>query len=306
LTPVGISINFAEYVVWAQDRQTPRAPIPLRQLIATPKLHPDKFALLPPLPACQPTERFSKRAEDYRRHRPSYPQDVVDLICKTANLKAGSSVADIGSGTGILSNLLLHAGLEVWAVEPNEAMRRAAEEELGALPRFHSVAATAESTHLPNASFAAITVAQAFHWFEPAAARREFQRLLRPGGWAFIIRNDRLADASSFARDYEDLLISLGESYRMVTHRDREGSAISRRAFFQEGETHEAYFDNPQTLDWPKLRGRFLSSSYVPAVGEPRHEASLAELEEIFHRHARKGCVILPQRTEVHFGKLGT
>ena len=194
----------------------------------------------------------------------------------------------------------------MWAVEPNEAMRQAAEEALGARPHFHSVAATAEATGLPGASFAAITVAQAFHWFEPVAVRCEFQRLLRPNGWAFIIRNDRLADASPFARAYEDLLISLGESYRMVTHRDRAGSALSRRAFFQEGETREAYFDNPQTLDWPGLRGRFLSSSYVPAAGESNHEDSLAKLEEIFHRHARDGQVILPQRTEVHFGKLGT
>ena len=74
-----------------------------------------------------PTKRFSDRVENYRRYRPSYPRAVIDLIKSTAALSDGSAVADIGSGTGILTRLLLEAGLEVTAVEPNEAMRLAAE-----------------------------------------------------------------------------------------------------------------------------------------------------------------------------------
>ena len=212
-------------------------------------------------------------------------------------------MADIGAGTGILTRLLLQAGCEVWAVEPNAAMRQAAEEDLAAFPLFHSVEAMAEATGLPDASFAAITVAQAFHWFDPTSARTEFRRLLGPRGRVFIIRNERASDASPFARDYEALLQSLGEDYRSVRHRDSSASAQRLNDFFPDN-FKTASFDNPQTLDWAGLRGRFLSSSYVPAAGEAGHEECLTTLEKIYQRHAVDGKVTLEQTTEVSFGTL--
>ena len=273
-----------------------------RHLIAAPEVQPEK-TLKSSLHALRPTERFSNRAEAYRKHRPGYPSAVVDLLRTPGGLHRGTSVGDIGSGTGILTRRLLEAGYDVWGVEPNDAMRQAAEEDLAGFSRFHSVNAAAESTGLPDATFSAITVAQAFHWFEPAAARREFQRLLLPGGLVFIIRNERFGDASPFARDYEALLQDLGESYRAVRHRDHEASIARLRHFFP-GETSTAQFDNPQILDWPGLRGRFLSSSYAPAAGEPGHDECLGRLEELYHRHAREGRITLEQKTEVTFGTL--
>ncbi len=138
-----------------------------------------------------PMERFSNRVENYRRFRPSYPDAVIDLIRETAGLREGSPAADLGSGTGILTRLLLDAGWEVFAVEPNAPMRAAAEEELGAEARFHSIDAPAEATGLPAGSVQAITCAQAFHWFDREAAQAEFARILKPEGWAFIIWNER-------------------------------------------------------------------------------------------------------------------
>ncbi len=251
----------------------------------------------------KPTERFSNRADDYRRHRPSYPLGVIALLRETCGLTEGSPLADIGSGTGILTKLLLEAGWEVTAVEPNGPMRLAAEEDLARFPRFHSVAVPAEQTGLPAASFAAITVAQAFHWFEKAAARSEFQRILRPGGSVFIIRNQRQVEASPFARDYEEMLKTLGEAHEYVVRRDQGEGIRSIEEFFGVA-LHAARFDNPQVLDWPGLRGRFLSASYAPAQGDPRHEDYLARLEQIFHRHENGGQVTFDQKTEVYYGTL--
>ena len=252
----------------------------------------------------KPTERFSNRADDYRRYRPSYPWAVIDLMRDTCGLIAGAAVADIGAGTGIFTKLLLEAGFDVTAVEPNEAMRRAAEEDLRHFPRFHSVAAAAEQTGLPGASFNAVTVAQAFHWFDHPAARREFQRLLRPDGWVFIIRNHREIDDSPFARDYEDLLKTLGEPYETAAHRDQDTRGRILKEFFPAGSMRIAHFDNPHVMDWPGLRGRFLSSSYIPAQGDPRHEDYLARLEQIFKKHAQNGQVTFAQKTEVYYGRL--
>ena len=252
----------------------------------------------------KPTERFSNRADDYRRYRPSYPAEVIALLRETGGLNDRSRLADIGSGTGILTKLLLEAGWDVTAVEPNGPMHQAAEEDLRQFPGFHSVPASAEWTGLRSASFDAITAAQAFHWFEPERTRREFQRLLRPGGGVFIIRNHREAEASPFARDYEALLQTLGEAYAAAAHRDQGGGALSIEDFFSGGSVRLVRFPNPSQLHWPELRGRFLSSSYVPAADDPRHDDYLDRLEQIFHRHAEHAQVTFDQTTEVYCGTL--
>jgi SAM-dependent methyltransferase len=252
----------------------------------------------------KPTERFSNRADDYRRYRPGYPVAVIDLMRDACGLKTGAAVADIGSGTGIFTKLLLEGGFDVTAVEPNDPMRLAAEEDLRHFPRFHSVAAAAEHTGLPEAPFVAITVAQAFHWFDHQAARQEFQRLLRPDGWVFIIWNNRQIDTSPFVRDYESLLKTLGEPYEAAAHRDQDAGTRSLEVLFPAGSFQLAEFDNPHIMDWPGLRGRFLSASYVPAKDDPRHEEYLRRLEQIFHRHSANGQVTSDQKTKVYYGKL--
>jgi SAM-dependent methyltransferase len=249
-----------------------------------------------------PTKRFSDRAENYRRYRPSYPAAVIDLIRDTAKLELDDDVADIGSGTGILTRLLLEAGWKVYGIEPNAPMREAAESDLAGFPRFHSLAATAEKTLLPDASMAAITSAQAFHWFDREAARIEFRRILRPDGWVFLIWNEHEMSAdSAFNHDYNALLDSLGENYVKIhakrTHQHME-------TFF----TRETYqmktFYNPQEMTWEVLRGRFLYSSYVPPDGDPRQSPLLAELERIFHRHEQNGQVVFRQIAHVYLGQL--
>ena len=128
---------------------------------------------------------------------------------REVGLHPGSVIADIGSGTGISTQLLLSAGCEVYAVEPNREMREAAERILQGQAGFHSVDGTAEATTLPNQSVDLIVAAQAFHWFAPLPTRAEFDRILKPDGHVVLMWNARHLDSTPFLRGYEALVHNL-------------------------------------------------------------------------------------------------
>src|ERR1700732_4152215 len=128
-------------------------------------------------------QRFSNRVADYVRYRPGYPAEVLTLLRTQCGLKSGHVIADIGSGTGFLSELFLKNGNRVYGIEPNEAMRQAGEEYLASYDGFASINGSAEATTLDDASIDFVSAGQAFHWFEPVVARHEFRRILKPEGW---------------------------------------------------------------------------------------------------------------------------
>ena len=249
-----------------------------------------------------PLSRFTGRVQHYARYRPGYPAQVLDLFRARCSFRAGSTVADIGSGTGILSRMLLEAGARLFAVEPNQEMRETAERELSGNLLFTSVPGTAEDTHLPAESVDLITAAQAFHWFNRDLARREFTRILRPGGSVVLLWNERLADTTPFLRGYEALLHRYGQDYAQVDHRNVTEETIA--AFFHPGMAEHTAFPNAQHFDFEGLRGRILSSSYMPNEGDARFPAMLADLKALFDLHASEGRVTFEYRTNVHFGKL--
>ncbi|MEZ5415287.1 MAG: class I SAM-dependent methyltransferase [Opitutaceae bacterium] len=248
------------------------------------------------------TQRFSDRVANYVRYRPGYPVELIDTLRQRTKLSATSTIADIGSGTGIFTALLLpHAG-SVQAVEPNEPMRAYAESTLGNDARFKSIGAPAEATPLPDGSVDLITVAQAFHWLDPVAARREFARILKPGGYVALIWNERLTDTTPFLRDYENLLKTAATDYNQVNHMNIDHAAIA--AFYAPAPFETFTFANRQQFDRAGLIGRALSSSYVPNAGQPGHDAFLAGLNGIFDRHAVNGSVAFDYETKLHLGRL--
>ena len=247
-------------------------------------------------------ERFSNRVADYVRYRPGYPRGVLELLRRECGLTPESTIADIGSGTGILTRLFLENGNFVHGIEPNAAMREAGEEFLAAYPRFRSVAATAEATTLPDAGVDLVTAAQAYHWFDPSAARLEFARILRPVGWVAVIWNERKKDLGPFAEQYEQLLWTYGTDYGRVSETYPESQRMSE-LFGADGSRHRT-FPNEQVMDFAALRGRLLSSSYAPAAGHPNHEPMLADLRKIFDSHAVSGRVRFEYVTHVYFGRL--
>lgn len=250
----------------------------------------------------RPTQRFSDRVENYVRFRPSYPPGVIETLREQAGLNPGARVADIGSGTGIFAALLLPHAARVLGVEPNAAMREAGDQALGGDPRFVSVAGTAEATSLPDASVDLVTAAQAFHWFDAPACRRELARILRPGGTVALVWNERLVEATPLLADYEALLRRHATDYAQVNHAHIDAAAVG--AFYAPQKFTVAEFPNEQSFDLDGLRGRLLSSSYAPNVGHPGHVPMLCELKELFSRHAEDGRVVLCYTTRLYLGRL--
>ena len=248
------------------------------------------------------TERFGRRVESYVRSRPSYPQALIELLEVECGLTPGWAVADIGSGTGILSRLFLESGCRVYGVEPNLEMRRAGEALLATHRFFTSLDGTAEDTGLPDAAVDLVAAGQAFHWFEAKAARREFSRLLRPQGWVVLVWNDRRKQGSPFLQAYEELLLAYGTDYQKVDHTRVGLKKI--QSFFGREPVGTAAFDNHQSFRFEGLKARLLSSSYTPGPNHPRHTDMLRALREIFEAFEVDDHVSIEYDTQVYYGPL--
>lgn len=247
------------------------------------------------------TTRFSNRVEDYIRYRPHYPPAVIDHLHEQIGLDSTYRVADIGSGTGISTELFLKNGNMVYAVEPNREMREAAEKLLSHYDNFRSVDGTAEQTHLKEKDIDLIVAGQAFHWFDIEKSREEALRILKPGGYAALLWNDRSTDADEFAREYEALLTTLTD-YNVVNHRNTDAPAFDH--FFGKGNYTVSHFGNYQDLDLEGLKGRLMSSSYAPVSPDPAHSSMMNELERMFNKYNRNGMIRLRYDTKLVLGRL--
>jgi SAM-dependent methyltransferase len=248
------------------------------------------------------TQRFSSRVENYIKYRPGYPNEVIETLRSECGLTADSIIADIGSGTGILTEMFLRNGDLVYGIEPNREMREAGERLLKGYPRFHSVAAQAEETRLPDHGVDFITAGQAFHWFDREKAREEFARILKPKGWIALIWNERVTTTTQFLVAYEQLLKDYSTDYEQVDHRRIDEDVI--RDFFGSDDFRLKRFKNVQVFDYEGLKGRLLSSSYAPEEGHPNYEPMLAELERIFQTYQDEGKVVFEYVTQMYYGQL--
>ncbi len=235
-------------------------------------------------------ERFSSRVENYVKYRPSYPIAIVDFMTAELNLRPTDTIADIGAGTGKLTELFLDNGNPVYAVEPNEAMLEAAQTLLGDRSHFYPIAAAAEATTLPSQSADFITAAQAFHWFDHDRAKIEFQRILKPGGSVLLIWNMWRQD-TPFLQAYQDIIDRYGVDYGKVKRQrvTEEDKGQTLRRFL--GDYRTRVFANVQQFDFDGVKGRLLSSSYSPLSDHPNHEPMLAALREAFAIYAANGRI---------------
>jgi SAM-dependent methyltransferase len=248
-------------------------------------------------------QRFSNRVADYVRYRPNYPPALLDLLAKECGLRRDHIVADIGSGTGLLSKLFLDHGNRVYGVEPNAEMRAGGEEFLRRYSNFTNVTGSAEATTLQDASVDFITAGQAFHWCDVAAAEKEFRRIRKPGGWVVVVWQDRRTEETAFAQGYEQLLECFGIDYKKV--KDAYPEAEKIRHFFETGTFQSRDLPNQQVFDWEGLCGRLRSSSYAPREGYANYKPMMAELRRIFDAFQQQGMVRMEYFARIYFGKLG-
>jgi SAM-dependent methyltransferase len=248
-----------------------------------------------------PTGRFTGLADVYGKYRPTYPVQAVDFILSRCGLAAGSLLVDVGCGTGISSRLFAARGLQVIGVEPNAEMRAAAEAEPvfpgnpGPIYRDGRAEATGFSPHSADA----VLAAQAFHWFEPEPALREFHRILRPGGWVILMWNER-DEIDPFTAAYSGVIRTTPDAAAVEMPRSRAGEPLLQSAWFENAE--RAVFGNAQTLDEDGLVGRALSASYAPR--QPAQAAEFASaLRAVFTRYQRQGKVMLQYQTSVYLGR---
>jgi SAM-dependent methyltransferase len=246
-------------------------------------------------------QRFSNRVADYVRYRPGYPAAFIDVLRDECGLRPDHVIADVGSGTGILAKLFLDNGNRVFGVEPNDEMRRAGEEYLSGFAKFSSVNGSAEKTTLSDACVGFVVAGQAFHWFEPVAARAEFRRILRPGGLVVVIWNERWLDGTPFLRGYEALLRRFGKDYAQVSESYPRLAQI--QGFFPHAIAHKS-FSNFQEFDFAALAGRVRSSSYMPQEGDASFAPMMSALRELFDTTQQSGRVRMDYTTQVYWGPL--
>lgn len=252
------------------------------------------------MPIWDSTRRFSSRVADYVCYRPGYPPQILQTLKTGCGLNSASVIADVGSGTGFLAGLFLEHGNRVYGIEPNQEMREEGERLLRHWPQFVSIAATAEATTLPEHSVDFVTAGQAAHWFNPGEARREFLRILRPGGWLMLVWNDRATETTPLLREYEQLLRSYCPEFAGV-----ERDASEAEKLFSPAPVCVSNFPSQQVFDFEGMKGRLRSSSYAPQEGHPNHAPMLSELHAIFDKYQRDGRVIFAYETRMYYGKIG-
>ena len=247
------------------------------------------------------TERFGARVDAYVRARPGYPDAAAAMLGEVYGLGPQARVADIGAGTGLSSLPFLRAGWQVTGVEPNAPMREASRIWSAQFAGHRSIDGSAEHTGLPAASIDLAIAGQAFHWFDPAAFRREVLRILKPEGALALLWNSRVHEASAFMQGYNELLLAHCPEYRAKWKGDDVGSkyADAMRVVFGTADYRLDAFANQQSLDREGLIARLDSDSYAPPPGTPAHHAMIDDARRLFDAHAEDGLVHLIYRTRV-------
>jgi SAM-dependent methyltransferase len=248
------------------------------------------------------TQRFSSRVDYYAKYRPHYPAAVLAPLRNECRLTPASWIADIGSGTGRLTELFLENGNLVFAVEPNREMREAGEHLLGHYPALRSVDGTAEATTLRDQSVDFVVTGQAFHWFDRSAAHAEFLRILKPDGLVMIFWNEREMTTTPFLIAYEQLLKEFAPEYSVVDHKKAYRDALAE--FYGVHAYETRVFTYLQSLNLQGVQGRLLSSSYTPEAGQANHGPMMRELLKIFQVHQIDGRVEFEYTTRMYYGRL--
>jgi ubiquinone/menaquinone biosynthesis C-methylase UbiE len=250
------------------------------------------------------TERFTGRAENYDRYRLRYPaNEILKLLDTWCGLQSNWSIADIGAGTGMLSEVFLTNGNPVTAIEPNQEMRAACEPLLKTWSQLQLLDGTAEATGLPDASVDMVAAGRAFHWFDVPRALAEFRRILKPHGWMVLVSLGRAKDESPQATDFEHLLMNHGIDFNYVRAGNRVHEGL-QEIFV--ADMHQVQIPGEQKLSWEAFLGQTMSLSVVPPPDHPRSAEFNRLLRDYFDAHAVDGVLTAPTTCWISAGRLST
>lgn len=243
-----------------------------------------------------------KNVENYVRCQPSYPRKLFDYLYSDAGFSRESVIADIGSGTGLFTRLLLERGSRVVAIEPDAPMREVAQRLLNdEFMRFVSLNAKAENTTLFNKSVNHIVCAHSFHRFNIDECKKEFNRILKPEGKVVLIWNN-LNYEDEITMEYQQLICKW---MAPGCNDDCNDSLLNQvPEFFKQGSYENISFLNPQVVDLNGFKGRFLSNDNIPSQGETAYNEMMEELLMLFERVNRYSKIQICYKTDVHIGQL--
>lgn len=248
-------------------------------------------------------ERFTGRVAEYEKYRLRYPKAVIEILTARCGLRREDLVADVGAGTGMLSELFLENGNAVVAIEPNDEMRAVCDQLASAWPGLTVKKAAAEATGLEDASVDFIAAGRAFHWFDVSKTGVEFRRILRPGGWVTIVSHSRVRDDSPISKSYEGLLREFGTDY--AENQERYESRARVDAFFAGGELFREESYGEQSLTLEELVGQTQSLSVTPEPGHAKYEGMQEALRSFFARWQEGGVVVMKTACKVTCGRFG-
>ena len=235
--------------------------------------------------------RFTGRVGDYERYRSRYPSQVIDILKNRCGLLPEHHVADVGAGTGMLSELFLQHGNSVVAIEPNDEMRAVCEQLASAWPGLLVKKGTAEETGLETASVDFVTAGRAFHWFDASRTKPEFRRILRPGSWVVLATNSRVRNDSTQSLAYEAVLREHGTDY--AANRKRYEIDATIEEFFRDGEVFKEEIAGEQRLTLEELVGFTQSLSVSPDPSHPKYDGMQAALREFFAKWKTEDDVVI-------------
>lgn len=244
--------------------------------------------------------KFNNMANNYSKYRPTYAQKTIDYLINEAHLNKSSQIADIGSGTGKFSKLLLDEGFQVFGIEPNNDMRKKAEKELQSRKKFISISGTSENTTLKDHSIDLITVAQAFHWFDITKFLTECSRILKESGYVAIIYNN-----GDYSTEIINAIANLSKYY-CPRYVGSSGGIEKNPTVFDD--FFDKYtiktFENNYQLNIEQFIGLNFSASYAPKINEPNYEPYLQSLIELFEKYNENGVLNMPNNTTCRLGKI--
>jgi SAM-dependent methyltransferase len=246
------------------------------------------------------TQRFTTKAGVYAAHRWDYAPQAIETLITMTGIDAHTAVADIGAGTGMVTRHFVERGIRTYAVEPNAAMRRFAEATLGHFPGFTRIAAVSDATGLPTASVDLITVGRALHWLPVESTQREFQRILKPGGWLATMgvscTDKALTEACEALRS--------AENGWELTASKASRPAVALAEYTGANPLHEIHVPAAVTETWPQFLGRMLSFSSAPDPDSELYARNVEAAAVVFNQFAVAALLTITVSTDITYGQL--